>query len=111
MAHRFDHGGDYLRLGCMSPTRLTEIADQQDGEAVGLLANARCPEDVVLRYVLARPARVRYAALAAVKRRNLAVDSALIRAARDLPMTERPGTAYPCADRTRTLADQILADR
>ena len=108
---RGESGGAYLRLASVPPQQLTRIADQQDDETVGLLRNDGCPEDVVLRHVLARTARVRYAALAAVKRRTLAVDSALIRAARDLPMTERPNTTFPLTDRVRTLANRILADR
>lgn len=106
---RGESGGGYLRLDCIPPQQLAEIAEQQDGEAVGMLGNPQCPEDVVLRYVLARSAPVRYAALAATKRRNLAIDSALIRTARDFPMTDR--TTFPYADRVRTLADQILAAR
>lgn len=104
---RGESGGDYLRLDCVPPQRLTEVAAQQDGEAMGMLRHSQCPEDVVLCYLLARSARVRYAALAATRRRNLVVDSALLRAAGHLPMTDRE--VYPCADRVRTFAGQILA--
>lgn len=106
---RGESGGDYLRLDCVHPQRLTQVADQQDGEAIGMLRHPRCPEDLVVRHVLARSARVRSAALAATKRRNLPIDSALIRAARDLPMTDHG--PFPCAERVRTTADQILAAR
>jgi hypothetical protein len=106
---RGESGGDYLRLDFVPPRRLAALADQQEGEAVGILRNRRCPDDLVLRYMLARSARVRYAALAAIKRRNIPIDSALIRAARDLPMTDH--RAFPYADRVRVIADQILAAR
>lgn len=106
---RGEGGGDYLRIDCVHPQRLTQIADQQDGESIGMLRHPRCPEDVVLRYVLAHSARVRYAALAATKRRNLPIDSAMIRAARDLPMTDHGPLPY--AGRVRTTADQILDAR
>lgn len=96
-------------LECVPPQRLIALADQQEGEAVGMLRNRRCPDDLVLRYILARSAPVRYAALAATKRRNLPIDSALIRAARDLPMVDRK--TFPYADRARAIADQILAAR
>jgi hypothetical protein len=52
-----------------------------------------------------------HAAVRAVKRRYLAVDSGLVRAARDLPMTERRGPTFPHAHRVHALADQILAAR
>lgn len=104
---RGESGGGYLRLGCISPQQLAELAVQQDGEAVGMLSNPRCPEEVVLRYILARSAFVRYAALVATKRRNLAVDVELIRGARDIPMADRK--TFPYAERVRRLADQILA--
>ena len=43
--------------------------------------------------------------------RRLTIDSALIRAARDLPMSERRNTNYPYAGRARALAKQILENR
>lgn len=101
----------FLSLSALPASRLTEVADQHDSEAVGMLRHPRCPESIVLRHLLARSARVRYAALAATRRRNLAIDSALVRAARDLPMTERPNTFHPYGPRVRELADRILEDR
>lgn len=106
---RGESGEDYLRLDCVPPQRLTQLADEQDGEAIGMLRHPRCPGDVVLRYLLSRSARVRSAALVAIKRRNLPIDSSLIRAARDLPMTDHG--PFPCAERVRATADQILAAR
>jgi hypothetical protein len=106
---RGESGGEYLRIDCVLPQRITALADQQDGEAVGMLRHPRCPEEVVLRYVLARSARVRYAALVATKRRALLIDSALIRAARDLPMTDHG--RFPYAERVRATANQILSAR
>lgn len=102
-------GGDYLRLDCVPPQRLTEVADQQDGEAAGLLRNPRCPDDLVLRYLTAPSARVRYSALAVARRRDLAIDPVLLRTARDLPLTDQKN--YPYADRIRAIAEHLLAAR
>ena len=74
-----------------------------------MLRHPHCPEEVVLRHLLARSARVRSAALAATKLRNLPIDSAPIRAARDLPMTDNG--PFPCAERVQRTVDQILAAR
>lgn len=106
---RGESGGEYLRLDCVPRQRLTELADQQDGEAVGMLRNPRCDDELILRYLFARSARVRYTALATIKRRNLPIDSSLIRIARDLPATDYQPYSY--ADRVKAIADQILAAR
>jgi hypothetical protein len=76
-----------------------------------VLRNKRCPENLVVSHLLSRSARVRFAALRATQRRTLAIDSALIRSARDLPMTEKTNTTYPYTERVKKLAGEILDAR
>jgi hypothetical protein len=104
-------GREYLALGLVPTTQLASLSEQQDDDAVGMLRHPRCLEDIVLKHILARSARVRYTALSATKDRNLAIDSALIRLAGELPMTERPNTVMLLAPRVRKLVDEILAAR
>lgn len=106
---RGESGGEYLRLDCVPRQRLTELANQQDGEVVGMLRSPKCDDGLVLRYLFARSAQVRYTALATIKRRNIPIDSSLIRIARDLPVTDYQSYSY--ADRVKAIADQILVAR
>ena len=101
-------GSLFLRLSTFPTRLLEELADIQEADAAGMLRHPRCPEDIVLKHILSRSANVRYLALAATEKRNLAIDSALIRLAKQVPMTERPGTLFPQAERARKLADAIL---
>ena len=103
--------GSYLELAVMPTEVLVEAANEIDVEAARALGHPACPEEVVERFLLSRSARVRYQALKAVGDRRLAIDSALIRAARDLPMSERRNTNNPYAGRARALAKQILENR
>lgn len=103
--------GAFLELSVMAVTTLSRTAKEHEDEAVGLLRHRNCPEGIVHDHVLARPARVRLAALNAVKDRNLAIDSTLIRLAGDLPMRETPDTRFPLAPRVKTLVKEILEAR
>ena len=104
-------GSLFLRLSTFPTRLLEELADIQEADAAGMLRHPRCPEDIVLKHILSRSANVRYLALVATEKRNLAIDSALIRLAKQVPMTERPGTLFPQAERARKLADAILDAR
>ena len=80
-----------------------------DDEIVGILRNPNCSEAVVRRYITCGAARIRLQALTVTHRRDLAIESSLIVAARDLPMTD--SATLPRRDRVRSLANRILADR
>ena len=106
---RGQDGADYSALACLPSGWLGLASTGVDAEIVGILRNPNCPEEVVRRYVTCGSARVRHQALAVTHRRGLAVESSLIRAARDLPMTD--SAKFPMRERVRELADRILADR
>ena len=80
-----------------------------DDEIVGILRNPNCPEAVVRRYITCGTARVRLQALLATHRRDLAIESSLVVAARDLPMTD--SAKFPRRDRVVEVANRILAAR
>lgn len=103
--------GRYLELTVIPVSTLARAAREHEDEAVGLLRHPDCPEWIVHDHVLARSARVRHAALSAIKNRNLAIDSALIRLAAELSMREKPDTHFPYAPRVKTLAKEILEAR
>lgn len=99
----------YAALSCL-PAGWVELAcNGIDAEILGMLRNPNCPEGVVRRYVTHTSARIRHAALRAVLRRNLPVESSFIRAAHTLPMTD--SARWPRADQVRQLARDILAQR
>lgn len=102
-------GGDYAALRCLPAGWLELASNGVDAEIIGILRNPNCPEAVVLRYIVCGTARVRLQALIATHRRGLAIESSLIAAARDLPMTD--STTLPRRDRVQSLANRILADR
>ena len=78
-------------------------------EIIGILRNPNCPEAVVRRHITYGTARVRLNALLATHRRTLAIESSLIIAARDLPMTD--SASCPRRDRVVEVANRILASR
>jgi len=106
---RGQDGADYSALACLPAGWLELASNGVDAEIVGILRNPNCPEEVVRRYVTSGSARVRHQALAVTRRRGLSIESSLIRAARDLPMTD--SVKFPMRERVRELADRILADR
>lgn len=102
-------GGDYASLRCLPAGWLELAANGVDDEIVGILRNPNCPEAVVRRYITCGSARVRLSALLATRQRILAIESSLIIAARDLPMTD--SASYPRRDRVVEAANRILAAR
>ncbi len=102
-------GGDYAALRCLPAGWLELASNGVDAEIMGILRNPNCPESVVRRYIVCGTARIRLQALMATHRRGLAIESSLIVAARDLPMTD--STTLPRRDRVRTLANRILTER
>lgn len=102
-------GGDYAALRCLPAGWLELAANGVDDEMVGILRNPNCPESVVRRYLTCGSARVRLSALLATHRRTLAIESSLIVAARDLPMTD--SATFPRRDRVVEVANRILAAR
>ena len=102
-------GGDYAALRCLPAGWLELASNGVDTEIIGILRNPNCPESVVRRYIVCGTARIRLQALMATHRRGLAIESSLIVAARDLPMTD--STTLPRRDRVRTLANRILTER
>lgn len=80
-----------------------------DDEVVGILRNPNCPEAVVRRFITYGTARVRLQALRATRGRDLAIESSLVVAARDRPMTD--SAKFPHRERVVSLANRILAAR
>lgn len=102
-------GGDYAALRCLPAGWLELTANGVDDEIIGILRNPNCPEAVVRRHITYGTARVRLNALLATHRRTLAIESSLIIAARDLPMTD--SASCPRRDRVVEVANRILASR
>lgn len=106
---RGQDGADYSALACLPAGWLELTSNGVDAEIVGILRNPNCPEELVRRYLMCGSARVRHQALTVTQRRGLAIESSLIQAARDFPMTD--STMFPMRERVRKLADRILASR
>lgn len=102
-------GGEYAALRCLPAGWLELTANGVDDEIVGILRNPNCPEAVVRRYVTCGSARVRLQALLATHRRTLDIESSLVLAARDLPMTDT--AKFPRRERVVEVANRILAAR
>lgn len=102
-------GGEYAALPCLRAGWLDLASNTVDDEIVGILRNPHCPEEVVRRYLTCGAARIRLQALTVTYRRNLAIESSLVIAARDLPMTD--STKFPRRDRVVAIANRILAAR
>lgn len=102
-------GGDYAALRCLPAGWLELASNGVDSEIIGILRNPNCPEPVVRRYIVCGTARVRLQALVATHRSGLAIESSLIEAARDLPMTD--SAKFPSRDRVVEVANRILAAR
>lgn len=102
-------GGEYAALRCLPEGWLELASNGVDSEIVGILRNPHCPEAVVRRYIVCGTARVRLQALMATHRRGLAIESSLVEAARDLPMTD--SAKFPRRDRVVEIANRILAAR
>ncbi|RYC05660.1 hypothetical protein [Nocardioides zhouii] len=102
-------GGEYAALRCLPAGWLELAGNGVDEEIVGILRNPNCSEAVVRRYITCGTARVRLQALLATHRRGLAIESSLVVAARDLPMTDSP--KFPRRDRVVEVANRILAAR
>lgn len=102
-------GGEYSALRCLPAGWLELASNLGDDEIIGILRNPNCPEAVVRRHITYGTARVRLNALLATHRRTLAIESSLIIAARDLPMTD--SASYPRRDRVVEVANRILASR
>lgn len=102
-------GADFAALRCLPGGWVELTANGVDDEIVGLLRNPNCPENVVRRYLTAGAARVRLCALIATQRRDLPIESSLVIAARDLPMSD--SAKFPRRDRVVDVANRILAAR
>ncbi|TIC83847.1 hypothetical protein E8D34_14885 [Nocardioides sp. GY 10113] len=102
----------YLQLPFLSTDTLRSLSDSNELELRVALRHPQCPEQIVTRCLTSPRAAVRWSALRAVRRRRLPIDSAYIRAAADLPMTESAGgptTGY--RRRVESVAKQILESR
>ena len=103
----------YLQLWFMPRETLRAMRDFHDLEERAALRHPECPEAIVISCLTSHLASVRWSALRVVQQRNLPVDSAYIRAAMELPMTDAgkggPALGYRC--RVATVAKQILASR
>ena len=102
-------GGDYAALRCLPAGWLELTSNGVADEIVGILRNPNCSEVVVRRYITCGAARIRLQALTVTHRRDLAIESSLIVAARDFPMTV--SAKFPCRDRVVEIANRILAAR
>ena len=102
-------GGEYAALRCLPVGWLELASNGVDDEVVGILRNPNCPEAVVRRFITYGTARVRLQALRATHGRDLAIESSLVVAARDLPMTD--SAKFPHRERVVSLANRILAAR
>ena len=103
----------YLQLSFMPHDALRAMANCQELEVRSALRHPECPEAIVIGCLTSHLASVRWSALRVVRHRNLPVDSAYIRAAMELPMTDagRGGPALGYRSRVATVAKQILASR
>lgn len=103
----------YLRLAFMPSETLREMSAGQDIEIRAALRNPACPEAIVVRGLTSPSASIRWSALRAVWQRSLSIDSAYIRAAMELPMSESGsgGRALDYRRRVTSAAKQILASR
>lgn len=102
----------YLQLPFLSSETLRSINDSNELELKSALRHPECPEEIVTRCLTSPRAAVRWSALRAVRQRRLPIDSAYIRAAAELPMTESAvGPAMGYRRRVESAAKQILESR
>ena len=101
--------GRYLACSVMPIDAVSRVLDGYEAAIGNALAHPEVTEDRVLRHVLSTNARLRYLALSAAERNDLALPPTILNIARLLPVDENTTGHIFTQTKIERLADRLLA--